>query len=273
MNEGLRFLKLSPDSKQEVVGSAVDKNIIYSADVDAMELINDANVNILEQEIKNKYNYTPKNVFITDFKCGSYKGYSIKWSKEEVLDGYKTLDNKILYLKDALQQMSRVKLDIIVYNSKFKSEFKFKEYSSIYLIKNKRFKNYNCKLMDNDNTTASLFNDVRRNVEENNLLKAVKRMYSFAKLNDLRHIQKRCLKIINDKTVVELYKDKTQFEITLSLLNYENENELTHIQKINLMETTQVIPLNKTEIENKLSFINHELNSLVKYFITMYKLF
>jgi len=263
MNSSLKFLHLNPQGKQTIVGSATDKNVIYSADIDVIETAT-GNITDLTNEFIDKFKHTPKNIFITDFKCGSYKGHSIKWLPEEVLAGYKVLDNKTLYLEDALQQNSRIKLDIIVYSLKFPGEFKFREYSSIYLIN----ENYNPVLLENKNVLASLFNDVARNVAENNLLKATKRMYSFAKLNNLKDIQKKCLKIINDPTVIELYKTKTQLEITLSLYPFE----LTRPQIINLMETTQMDLYNKREIENKLELVNTELNSIVKNYITHYKL-
>lgn len=269
MDSSLKFLHLhlNPQGKQTIVGSATDKNVIYSADIDVIETVT-GNITDLTNEFIDKYKHTPKNIFITDFKCGNYKGYSIKWQPEEVLAGYKVLDNKILYLGDALQQSSRIKLDIIVYSLKFPGEFKFREFSSIYLIN----ENYNPVLLENKNVLASLFNDVARNVAENNLLKAVKRMYSFAKLNNLKDIQKKCLKIINDPTVIELYKTKTQLEITLNL--YPFKHLLTRPQIINLIETTQmdVSLYNKREIENKLELVNTELNSIVKNYIMYYKL-
>jgi len=128
---------LSIDGEQSLVGSSADKNILYSADYDLLEgktFKKSSDIyNHIYNLFKDKYKEALENpnIWITDFKCGVFRGQPQKWSKEEIKRGYKNIDGNILLFTDCLQQKSRIKLDIIAIDK----DHNITEYSDIYVIR------------------------------------------------------------------------------------------------------------------------------------------
>ena len=113
MNTVIDILKIK---SVERIGSSADPNIKYASDVDfqGYNETDDFFLNILrkfqEKFLKAERN---QNIFITDFKCGMFRGQPIRWNKHTIKQGYQTIDGIRLEFIDCLQQKSLIKMDII----------------------------------------------------------------------------------------------------------------------------------------------------------------
>ena len=123
MNTVIDILKIK---SVERIGSSADPKIKYASDIDFQELheTDDFFPNILrkfqEKFVKAEGN---KNIFITDFKCGLFRGQPIRWNKHTVKLGYQTIDGIRLEFIDCLQQKSLIKMDIIALINGIFTEF------------------------------------------------------------------------------------------------------------------------------------------------------
>lgn len=191
------FKFLSVTGLQTLVGSSADKNVVYSADYDLMEQKNfkkNNNIFILNL-FRKKYNFALKpksNIWIIDFKCGSFRGQPIRWDKESIKLGYVVINDEPKYFIDCLQQESRLKMDVIALDE----NGVLNEYSDLYFI---NIGNFSLSgVMETEKQSAvSLFKDFQNNVVEKNYFKAIKRLYAYAKLENNKPLINELLKFIN----------------------------------------------------------------------------
>jgi len=260
---------LSIDGEQSLVGSSADKNILYSADYDLLEnkSFNKSSdiYNHIYKLFKDKYNEALKNpnIWITDFKCGVFRGQPQKWSKEEIKRGYKNIDGNILLFTDCLQQKSRIKLDIIAIDK----DHNITEYSDIYIIRIGEF-----NLTDNVNIEdikTSILNDFYSYANDKKYFKALKRLYSYAKITNAKKLQNDLVSIFNS-SLGEDYKTMSDLNTLLLLLEQKfkpinKEIILTHLKmmKINTNKNKLKPSLN-TMIDTINNNINEKLIPLIK---------
>lgn len=192
------FNFLSITGQQTLVGSSADDDVIYSADYDLMEQkdfkkgINVYNTILDLFRKKYKFALSPKsNIWIIDFKCGMFRGQPIRWDKESIKKGFVIIDDEPKYFVNCLQQESRIKMDVIAIDG----DGKINEYSDIYFI----------RIGDNSlsgeitekEASISIYNDFHHYLEEKNYFKAIKRLYSYAKITNTKPLIKELLKLIN----------------------------------------------------------------------------
>lgn len=198
------FLSIGGD--QHIVGSANDPDVDHFADVDLMEtkdfslppgnnskeVVSEHILKVFQEKFKKAY--ASKNTWITDFKCGQLPGgEAIRWNKETIVTGVQVLDTKQIFFTHCLQNTSRIKMDIIYFKDN-----NFIEVSDIYLISMGDFTTYNPELSTNEAMLAALRHDAELYYKEGNPYKAVKRLYSYAKLVKNELLRKKLLTIINE---------------------------------------------------------------------------
>ena len=260
---------LSIDGEQSLVGSSADKNILYSADYDLLEgktFKKSSDIyNHIYNLFKDKYKEALQNpnIWITDFKCGVFRGQPQKWNKEEIKRGYKNIDDNILLFTDCLQQKSRIKLDIIAIDK----DHNITEYSDIYIIRIGEFSlTENVNIEDIKN---SILNDFYSYANANKYFKALKRLYSYAKLINAKKLQNDLVSIFNS-SLGEDYKTMSDLNTLLMLLEQKfkpinKEIILTHLKmmKINTNKN-KLKPSLKSMIDTINNNINEKLVPLIK---------
>ena len=198
MSNAKIFNFLSIAGQQTLVGSSADKDVIYSADYDLMEekdFKKDLNIyNKILDLFRKKYKLALKpnsNIWIIDFKCGMFRGQPIRWDKESIKKGYVLIDNEPKYFVDCLQQDSRIKMDVMAVDT----NGEINEYSDIYFIK--IGSNELTREISDEENAILIFRDLHHYLDEKNYFKALKRLYSFAKLKNNNSLIKALLKVIN----------------------------------------------------------------------------
>ena len=193
------FKFLSVTGLQTLVGSSADKNVVYSADYDLMEQKNfkknKAIHNFILNLFRKKYNFALKpksNIWIIDFKCGSFRGQPIRWDKESIKKGYVVINDEPKYFVDCLQQESRIKMDTIALDA----DGILNEYSDLYFINIGNF-SLSGAMETEKQSAISIFKDFQNMVVEKNYFKAIKRLYAYAKLENNKPLINELLKVIN----------------------------------------------------------------------------
>ena len=193
------FKFLSVTGLQTLVGSSADKDVIYSADYDLMEQKkfkrDYAVYNFILNLFRKKYKLALKpksNIWIIDFKCGSFRGQPIRWDKESIKKGYVVINDEPKYFVDCLQQESRIKMDVIALDN----DGKLNEYSDLYFINIGDF-SLSGKMETEKQSAISIFRDFQNYILEKNYFKAIKRLYAYAKLENNKPLIVELLKVIN----------------------------------------------------------------------------
>ena len=192
------FKFLSITGLQTLVGSSADDDVIYSADYDLMEQKDFKKTDNVYNDIltlfRKKYIQALKSnsgIWIIDFKCGMFRGQPIRWDKDSIKLGYVVINDDPKYFVDCLQQESRIKMDAIAVDAKGL----LNEYSDIYFI---RIGDRSLSGEINEEESAkSIYSDFHYYIEEKNYYKAVKRLYSYAKITNNKPLTRDLLKVIN----------------------------------------------------------------------------
>lgn len=241
MNKDLKKIKKPMNllllfENQEIIGTAADEEINIVNDYDLQEYVNlEGKTNLdlyndIYQEFKEKFLEAKrnKNIFITDFKCGHYKSIPIRWNFENIIDGYKVVEDKKIWFINALQQKSVIKLDLL-YLDKDKRLY---EITQNYYLEINKNTTYN-KIMKTD-LKASLIKSFKEYYyNDKNFYKALKRIYSYYKIFDknnknielLRELFNSELgkqsKIISDLKNILLLMDQTFRNVPKNII-YDN---------------------------------------------------
>lgn len=214
------FKFLSVTGLQTLVGSSADKDVIYSADYDLMEQKDFKKSNAIYYFILNlfrkKYKFALKpksNIWIIDFKCGSFRGQPIRWDKESIKKGYVVINDEPKYFVDCLQQESRLKMDVIALDN----DGKLNEYSDLYFINIGDFA-LSGPMETEKQSAISIFKDFQNYIKEKNYFKAIKRLYAYAKLENNKQLINELLKVINS-TLGKQSKYISDINIVLELMD------------------------------------------------------
>lgn len=272
------FAFLSIDGEQSLVGSSADKNILYSADYDLFEKKSFAKKGDIYNTIFNLFREKFKealhnpNIWITDFKCGTFRGQPLRWNKHEVKRGYKNIDGFTMLFTDCLQQESRIKLDIVGIDK----DHNITEYSDIYMIKIGEF--YLTKEDTLEDMKTSILNNAYLYANDKKYFKALKRLYSYAKLANIKKIQTDLICIFNSSLGVD-YKTMSDLGTLLMLLEQKfkpvnREIILTHLKMMNInVNAKRLKPSLNSLIKNMNYSINEKLIPLIKSNKAIYKYF
>jgi hypothetical protein len=200
--ETKKILKILSINEYKLIGTGGDDKIIYKSDIDAQEKVNlssrdEDTYNYILKFFQNIFNenYKNKNVFITDFKCGIQAGnIPIRWNIKDINNGYKIIEDRKIEFITTLQQQSIIKIDIILLDTdKLYHDISYNYYFL--------FKNFSTNPRVNTfaEIKAGLLNDSIELKAENKNFKAMKRLYSYYKLNGENEKQLILLAIFNSR--------------------------------------------------------------------------
>ena len=167
----------------EVIGSSSDKKLRYKSDIDLEEYVyhNAEKVKILENfQEKFKLANENKDIFIIDFKCGFRgPGEPLRWNYKHIMQGYQYIDGIKYTFISQLKKKSVIKMDIIALIDK-----KFVEFSNnYYFIFNRKYKTKPKK----EDIYKSIIIDAIKQQQNEDVLKSLKRIYSFLKLLEINN--------------------------------------------------------------------------------------
>lgn len=182
MNQFFNYIKIND---YNIIGSYNDPNRKYTADIDLEEKLNIDRREFLkmlqDKLLKMK---TAPDIWFIDFKAGIFGGKSIKWTIDEVIHGFRYIDNDKFDLLGLLYHNTTIKLDVIIYKNK-----KFVPLSINYYFDNIREKNTANKLLAESNYL----------LKKGDIYSYCKRRYLYNRLIGNRTEEKKYLNILNSK--------------------------------------------------------------------------
>lgn len=223
------FDMMSINTKYNIIGSSNLKNIRYNSDYDLQNTfnskknINNQVVKKIQSNIKN-LNNKKNDSFVVDFKCGvDSKGESLHWTVQEIKNNKKEVDNNIITLQDAIKQKSTIKLDVIVFIGS-----SFVDITENYYIKIGDVSNFD--KLDSSIILKNIQQDIQEQIKENNYNKALKRFFSFTKINSPNSpILKDLVDFFNSDTGI-INKGRADLDVILILLEKEIPVDITKIK-------------------------------------------
>lgn len=237
-------------NKYKIIGSGGDKKIKYVSDFDLVCNISAKSLERIIPKIFKKAMNTP-NIYITDFKCGLYKSYPLRWSYDDVINGYKMIDDRIKFtLTDCINEEpgNTIKLDLICF-----FDDRFVEISCNYYI-NKQ----------NENVETNLMIDIKKYFNEKNYLKMFKRIYSLAKIKNANETELQLLIDLFNSKIGEKFVFKTDVKVFLKVLkNTFKPVKETQVKKV--LEKHNHLKL--TELDGLVKKIDKEINEDIKQWI------
>ena len=167
--------------------------IKYASDIDLQEVIqtDDFFLEILRkfQQRFMKAQNSP-NVFITDFKCGMFRGQPVRWNKHTIKDGFQNIDGINISFINCLQQKSIIKMDIIALINGI-----FTEFSNNYYF---TFSDGFSTMPGNDTKLTDVFLfQFQQKIKEKKYFKALKRLYSYFKIKKNKKMQQTMIDFFN----------------------------------------------------------------------------
>lgn len=245
------FNFLSLFGEYKVVGSGSYLGIEYSDDFDLMEYVNLSRDYFTYEKVrklflqKYKKAYQSDNMYITDFKCGTFRGQPVRWTYESMKKGHQFIDDIRITFGETLQQESRIKMDLIVYENDT-----FVEFSEIYFLSFGEFNTYDVGENVEKRLKVSIQRDIQKKYEKGDLFKSLKRLFSLLRLDLLDKSEEGHLlmRFFNSKTG-KLAKIRGDLE-TIKTVNINNFKNPPLYQVINALDKTKELsPYNRLKDE------------------------
>lgn len=269
--EVIKLLKLH--GTQTILGTGADKLMDYISDIDLQEFVKCKNddetifkeILIIFQDKFNKIE-NKSNIFITDFKCGVlYGGIPIRWNKDTIKKGYQIIEDRKINFIDCLKQTSTIKIDIIAL-----IDGKFTEFSENYYLTLGNYKTFND--INKHYLNVGLLRNYQKYIKEDKPFKALKRLYSYQKLNN--KINPKLITFLNSK-IGKLNKLSGDIEILINILDLPIiqevikrnlqliADELPSLYKNKLKEIINNYS-NNEELKIKLEQLREEINNKIR---------
>ena len=252
----------------ELLGTAKDEDLDIINDYDLQEYANFKDNKYIYNLIHDKFKEIIKDIknnddmYLIDFKLGRLPSTEqIRWSYNDVMKGYKIIDDEKINFVDALHQKSIIKIDIIYIDD----NRALWEISNNYYISIGDFKTYN----DFD------INDIKKNLlidfkqlyyNDNNKYKSLKRLYSYYKLDHNKKKMNILQNIFNSQLG---YDNKLMSDLKTLLLLIDNK--FRRIERNIIYNTLIILKNNENNkyyqnLMNKLidNFKNLNKNEIIK---------
>jgi hypothetical protein len=251
---------ISIEGKTNVIGSSNLKPIRYNSDYDLSTEIK-GELNLKNKLYKRflqvfKDSKKDKNIFIADFKCGETEnGEPIRWDYNDMIKGFKIIDDVKYFFEDCLTHKSTIKIDVI-----YLLNNKFVEMSDNYYIKIGNKTNFD--KITKESIIKSLEEDYKDLIQEGKYYKALKREFSMIELqnnkNKLTNRQKELIDYFNSDLGI-LNKGKGDLELLLILL------EIQKFRKVKLEDIRNNLQIIKQNISYSLDVhLSDKLNKATK---------
>jgi len=278
----------------ELLGTAKDDDLDIINDYDLQEYAKFKDNKYIYNLIHEKFKEIIKDIknnddmYLIDFKLGKLvSSEQIRWSYNDVMKGYKIIDDEKINFVDVLHQKSIIKIDIIYIDD----NHALWEISNNYYISIGDFKTYN----DFD------INDIKKNLlidfkqlyyNDNNKYKSLKRLYSYYKLDHNKQKIKVLQSIFNSqigydnklisdlKTLLLLIDNKFRkaersiIYDTLTVLKNSENNENNKNLLIKLIDNFKNLSKNLiiSKINDIIDIIYNNVNIETEKYISKYKL-
>ena len=165
---------MSLESKVNIVGSAKIKRSIYYSDYDSFSTIRGKNENMIYNHFKSVFEIikSSENTIISDFKMGEFRGKPLRWDYEAI----KRRENNGITFDDAIKQKSMIKMDVVtLLNGRF---IEITEVYNIFIDGESNFD------YSKENVRKELTDDMLKQIQDGNYMKALKRRYSLLNLDN-----------------------------------------------------------------------------------------
>lgn len=195
-----------------VVGSSADKNLMYSLDIDLHDRVNGESIDDVRKTFIDKIEKLESmpDAWITDFKCGTFHDkVALKWSIEELKQGFKIYEDKMIQFRDALQQKSVIKLDVIALEDR-----KFTEITINYFFIYKSGTSTHIQ----ENVQYSLYQSYVKNKLEENYYVALKRLYRWLVKNEEHQNVTKEIQAIFNSTIAKWNKALHDLELVHAVI-------------------------------------------------------
>ena len=263
MNKVLKILSISKNI--EIIGSNKITELVYKTDYDLQEIVN-MKMNGRQTKYLNRFqkifdtiNDNPE-IYITDFKSGVLNTYPIRWSHQDIMNGYKYIDKiKIVFVDTLHNNNNKIKIDVIALIDNVYTEFSC---------------NYYFTNIENPvNVSLTLLLDIKKYYLEQNFMKMLKRIMSYRLLHneDIKDL----ILFFNSKAGL-LYQLQHRIQVIIDLIGVVKYISIDEILKrlYKLKIPKEYININGlTEnnliksLENTTKLIQIEVNNLVIVFI------
>jgi hypothetical protein len=199
---------MSLESKVNIVGSAKVKRSIYYSDYDSFSTIKGKNENMIYNHFKSVFEIIKysDNTIITDFKMGEFRGKPLRWTYEEI----KRRENNGITFEQALKQKSMIKMDVVtLLNGRF---IEITEVYNIYIDGESNFD------YSKENVRKELTDDMMKQIQDGNYMKALKRRYSLLNLdNKNKAVREKIIDYFNSPIGL-LNRSKSDLETMLTVI-------------------------------------------------------
>jgi len=190
MNTVIDILKIK---NVEKIGSSADPNIKYASDVDLQEFVQtDDFFETILHKFQDRFRKAERNpnVFITDMKCGKFRGLPVRWNKQSIKRGHQYIDNIKINLVDCLQQKSIIKMDIIALIDGVFTEFS----NNYYFTFSDGFTTMPISTMK---LSDIFLHEFQEKMRDKKYFKALKRLYSYFKVRKNKKYQNKLITFFN----------------------------------------------------------------------------
>ena len=186
-----------------LLGSQNNPKMLYTTDYDFMEVLtpqimtSKAIATVMKQKVNHIRQHD--NVYLGDVKAGQHNDEKIRWTADEILQGFKTIDNRKISLQQAIDQRDAdFKIDMIVF---LDTTGRYHEMSNVILRKKPQNSTEN-------NIRKELLLEVKEKRQEGKIYKALKRMFSYLATykTGKTKLKKELLEVINNPILGALHQ-------------------------------------------------------------------
>ena len=199
---------MSLQSKVNIVGSAKVKRSIYYSDYDSFSTVKGKNENMIYNHFKSVFEIikNSENTIITDFKMGEFRGKPLRWDYEAI----KKRENNGITFEQALKMKSIIKMDVITLMNG-----RFIEITEVYNIFIDGESNFD---YTKENVRKELTDDMLKQIQEGNFMKALKRRYSLLNLDNKNKAEREKLIDYFNSPIGLLNRSKSDLETMLTVI-------------------------------------------------------
>jgi hypothetical protein len=199
---------MSLESKVNIVGSAKIKRSIFYSDYDSFSTVKGKNENMIYNHFKSLFEIikSSENTIITDFKMGEFKDKALRWDYEAI----KRRENNGITFDQALKQKSIIKMDVVtLLNGRF---IEITEVYNIFIDGESNFD------YTKENVRKELTDDMLKQIQEGNFMKALKRRYSLLNLDNKNKAEREKLIDYFNSPIGLLNRSKSDLETMLTVI-------------------------------------------------------
>jgi len=199
---------MSLESKVNIEGSAKIKRSIFYSDYDSFSTVKGKNENMIYNHFKSVFEIikNSENTIITDFKMGEFRGKPLRWDYEAI----KRRENNGITFEQALKMKSIIKMDVITLMNG-----RFIEITEVYNIFIDGESNFD---YTKENVRKELTDDMLKQIQEGNFMKALKRRYSLLNLDNKNKAEREKLIDYFNSPIGLLNRSKSDLETMLTVI-------------------------------------------------------